>query len=265
MRNYQRYILSLVSVMITTFAIHASATEQNDSIKILWIGNSFTFVNDVPSMVQEIASSQKMNMSCSRILKSGETLKGHLSNPALSEALMKGGWDYVIVQEQSSITAVSTSSVQKNVYPYAHTIDSLAVTGSPKTKVIFYMTWGHKNGNIRNVEKYPLDDDYVGMQERVKTSYIEMAHNNNAWCAPVGMAWQIVRNEKPNLRLYKQDCYHPSIAGSYLSANVIFTTIYQRRYQSDFDAGLEASVAEYLQRIAQNTVLNNKSLLNISD
>lgn len=263
MKNLTKHLYLLLSVLIMALNINAQATEQNDSLRILWIGNSFTFVNDLPSMLQKIASSQKVNVSCTRFLKSGERLKGHLTNPQLINALKKGGWDYIIVQEQSSITAVSTASVQKNVYPYAHTINSLAIAGSPNAHVIFYMTWGHKYGNIRQIEDYPLDDNYIGMQERVKTSYIEMTHDNNAWCAPVGMAWKTVRSEKPALRLYKQDCYHPSVAGSYLSANVIFTTIYQKQYQSDYNADLDPEVAEYLQHVAQNTVLTNKKLLNI--
>lgn len=52
-------------------------------------------------------------------------------------------------------------------------------------------------------------------------------------------------------------------SGSYLAANVIFTTILQRPYQTAFTAELPAEQAEYLQRTAQRTVLDNLVLLNI--
>jgi hypothetical protein len=95
------------------------------------------------------------------------------------------------------------------------------------------------------------------------TSYLEMAYDNNAWCAPVGMAWQKVRYERPNLQLYMADRSHPSKAGSYLAANVIYTTILQRGYQSQFNSSLDPELAEYLQQIAQRTVLDNLTLINI--
>lgn len=63
--------------------------------------------------------------------------------------------------------------------------------------------------------------------------------------------------------LYRPDCYHPAVPGSYLAANVIFTTILQRPYQTAFTAELPAEQAEYLQRTAQRTVLDNLVLLNI--
>jgi hypothetical protein len=101
------------------------------------------------------------------------------------------------------------------------------------------------------------------MQERLKTSYLERAYDNDGWCAPVGMAWKKVRQERPNLQLYMADRCHPSLVGSYLAANVIYATIIQSGYQSEFNSKLDPELAEYLQQIAQRTVLDNLQLLNI--
>ena len=101
------------------------------------------------------------------------------------------------------------------------------------------------------------------MQERLKTTYLEMAHMNNSWCAPVGMAWKKIREEHPDYQIYEDDCTHPSILGSYLAANVIFTTIYQRQYQTSVKCGIADSQAEVIQQTAQQTVLENLRLLNI--
>lgn len=260
-------VLAVIFALFATFNASAKNPEPADSVKILFIGNSFTYFNDMPDMVRDIAKTQKLAYSCTRIVKGGERLSGHLKNPKLQKALAKGGWDYVIIQEQSSDPAGPTADVIKKVYPAAHTLDSLVIAGSPDAKVIFYMTWGHKYGSIFNVRNndhsYPITDSYESMYERLKTSYLEMAYDNNAWCAPVGMAWNTARKHLPDLQLYKQDTFHPSVAGSYLAANVIFTTILQRNYQTDYDAGLPASTAEALQQIAQSTVLDNLTLLNI--
>ena len=250
---------SLLLLLVPFFA----QARDTDSLRVLWVGNSYTYYNDMPSTVQQIAATQKVKLSCTRFLKGGERLSGHLKNQKLLDAIAAGGWDYVILQEQSSAPAMPTRQVAREVYPAARTLDSLVHVASPDARVIFYMTWGHKNGNRFPIPEYPPANSYGTMQERLITSYLEMAYDNGAWCAPVGMAWRAVRSERPDCILYRPDCYHPAVPGSYLAANVIFTTILQRPYQTAFTAELPAEQAEYLQRTAQRTVLDNLVLLNI--
>lgn len=90
-----------------------------------------------------------------------------------------------------------------------------------------------------------------------------MAYQNDAWCAPVGMVWKRVRAERPYQSLYWPDGSHPSVLGSYLAANVIFSTLFQRHYQTTYTADLDAELAEYIQQVAQQTVLDNRRLLNL--
>ena len=139
-----------------------------------------------------------------------------------------------------------TRQVAREVYPAARTLDSLVHVASPDARVIFYMTWGHKNGNRFPIPEYPPANSYGTMQERLITSYLEMAYDNDAWCAPVGMAWRRVRAERPDYVLYAQDCFHPGPLGSYLAANVIFTTIYGKPYQTACTLDFPAEQAEYI-------------------
>lgn len=252
----------LFIALAALFALDSQA-QQRDSLRVLWVGNSFTMRNDLPEMVRRIASTQKKKLSMTRFLKGGERFTGHLENRKLLDALAAGGWDYVILQEQSGAPAMATARVAREVYPAARKLDSLVHAGSPEAKVIFYMTWGHKYGHRKPVAGYPLANGYEGMQERLKTSYLEMTYDNDARCAPVGMAWRRIRHEHPEWLLYVADCYHPAVAGSYLAANVIFTTIFPKPYQTNFTADLPAEQAEILQQTAQRTVLDNLELLNI--
>lgn len=256
-------IAALVMPLLAEAQHNAGTANERDSLRILWVGNSFTYYNDLPSMVQRIASTQKIKLAYAQMTKGGERLAGHLENRKLLDTIARGGWDYVVLQEQSSMPAMSTQSVAREVYPAAHRLDSLIHAASPQAHVVFYMTWGHKYGNRKPIAGYPPINTYEGMQERLITSYLEMTYDNGAWCAPVGMAWRRVRSERPDLQLYRQDCFHPSAAGSYLAANVIFTTIFRRRYQSDYTADLAPDVAEYLQQTAQQSVLDNLVLLNL--
>ena len=235
-----------------------------ETAKVLWIGNSYTFYNDLPKMTANIAARNNITLENTEVLKGGERWSGHLQNPGLIEQLQKGGWDFIIMQEFSSGPAYSTKYVAENIIPYAETIDSIAHAYSPDAQTVLYMTWGHRNGNIRQTP-YPLDDNYNDMQERIKTTYIDLAYDLNAWCAPVGIAWQNVRAKYPEIDLYTPDDFHPSLAGSWLAANAIFTTLYQKPYSTPGPDGLNATEAKNLQDIAEDAVFNNFKLLNIKN
>lgn len=144
--------------------IRRMRAEKSDSTQIFFIGNSYTFYNDMPSMVRDLAASLNLKMAPSRCLKGGQTLKGHLKHKFLTETLADGGFDYVVIQDASYTPSYSTREVLENVYPYAQRIDSLAKAGSPGVKTIYYMTWGHKDGILHHQTDYPLDDTYKMMQ-----------------------------------------------------------------------------------------------------
>ena len=103
----------------------AGQAKDADSLRVLWVGNSYTYYNDMPAIVQKIAATQKVKVSCTRFLKGGERFSGHLTNQKLLKALAAGGWDYVVLQEQSSAPAMPTRQVAREVYPQARTLDSL--------------------------------------------------------------------------------------------------------------------------------------------
>ena len=246
----------------------ASGAEKSDSTRVLFIGNSYTYYNDMPVTLQKLASSlptaERLNIAFRKFTPGGCTLRKHAANKELLDAIAEGGWDYVVIQEQSSAPARHSSSVAAGTYPYAHLLDSLVMAANPAAHVIFYMTWGHKDGCQPEHDGYPLIDDYEGMQARLATSYVEMAYDNGAWCAPVGLAWRRVRQERPFVSLYTPDRSHPSRTGSYLAANVILSTILQKPYQSSYSDGLDPELCEYIQTVAQQTVLANLRVLNIA-
>lgn len=259
----KRKICFTISVLFLLVSFNGYAQAGKDSVRVLFIGNSYTYFNGLPKLVQKIAATQGLNIAYTQCTPGGAYLSNHIQNKNTIQAIKQGRWNYVIIQEQSGIPSMPTETVIRHTYPAAHALDSLILAYNKQAKVIFYMTWGHKDGCQDKVDNYPLNSTYAGMQERVKTTYLEMAYQNNAWCAPAGIAWQRVRSERPDYRLYMPDRSHPSVLGSYLAANVIFSTIYQLPYQTSETAELSAEQAEYIQQVAQQTVFNNLILLNI--
>lgn len=269
MKTIFKIMLAVAFAVSASIAANAATpkrmrAEKSDSLQILFVGNSYTFYNDLPRIVSKLAATQGIKLAPSRALKGGETLKGHLNHEFLPKILAEGGFNYVVIQDASYTPSYSTADVRKDVYPYAHRVDSLAKAGSPGVQTIYYMTWGHKDGILHHKTDYPLNHTYEGMQERLKTSYLEMAYENGGICAPVGMAWQKVINERPDIELYSlKDRYHPSKEGSYLAACTILSTILGHPFESDYFAGLPESTARYLQKIAGETVKDNLSILGI--
>lgn len=227
-----------------------------DSVRILWIGNSFTFYNDVPKMVEDMGALNGVAISTTCVLKGGEKFSGHLQNPELYRQLVKGGWDYVVLQEFSSTPAYSTRYVAEHILPYAAAIDSLAKKFSPEVTTVYYMTWGHKYGNTRQTD-YPLDDTYESMQERIFTTYTDMAYENGGALAPVGVAWRNVRAGHPEIELYIEDNFHPSLAGSYLAASTLFATMAGGAFTPLAVEGLDGQVRQILYDEAVNAVVTS--------
>ena len=156
-----------------------------------------------------------------------------------------------------------TGQVAREVHPCGPDARQSGACSVARRPGDFLHDLGHKYGNRKLVAEYPLSNGYEGMQERLKTSYLEMAYDNGAWCAPVGMAWRAVRSERPRL--------HPLPARLLPSRGSGQLSGCQRHFHDDpptslpdgFTAELPAEQAEYLQRTAQRTVLDNLVLLNI--
>ena len=228
----------------------AASLLMQDSIRALFIGNSYTFFNRMPKQLQAIAHSCGKPLSVKQTANPGWRLKQHLESPKSTGSIEEGGWDYVVLQEQSKAPAQERQEVETQVYPAATSLDSLRRIYAPKGKTVFYMTWGRDN------------ETFDSMQQRLAESYLELTERLDARCAPVGIAWKRVRQERPDLKLHKPDQSHPTKAGSYLTACVFYTTFFSEPFSSDYYDGLPEEDARYLQRIAQEVVLSNPVLWN---
>ena len=121
------------------------------------------------------------------------------------------------------------------------------------------MTWGRQNGDAGNCEFFEPLCTYEGMQQRLIESYTEMAENNDASVAPVGVAWQTVREQTEDaISLYTGDGSHPNIYGSYLAACVFYSAMFQKSaVGANFPNNISEADAEILQTVASETVLNS--------
>ena len=233
--------------------------------EVLFVGNSYTYGNNLPELIKQIALSFGDTLVHDSSTPGGATFNAHSTSAQTIAKINQQQWDYVVLQAQSQEPSFSPSQVANDTYPYAQQLVNLIAANDSCTEPIFFMTWGRKYGDQQNCQFYPPICTYNGMQQRLRESYLEMTFNNNATCAPVGMAWKKSIQLDSTLNLFASDNSHPSIYGSYLSACTFYSTIFKKSCigSTYWPNGIDSITALSLQTIATNTVLDSLVTWNI--
>lgn len=249
--------------LIGALALAAGAAPAQGT-RVLFIGNSYTSVNNLPDMTRQLALSLGQTLTVASSNPGGYTFQQHCSNTATRALIDQGNWNFVVLQEQSQLPSFPPAQVASDCLPFAAAlVDSIAAY-SPCAEAVFYMTWGRENGDAQNCASWPPVCTYEGMQQQLRQSYLQMAQDNNAECAPAGAAWKRVRSQYPQINLYSSDGSHPSVAGSYLVACTMYSTFFrQPTIGATYTAALDAATAATLQQVASSVVLDSMATWNI--
>src|SRR5256886_12339646 len=217
-------------------------TEASGCTRVLFIGNSYTYVNDLPAMFAELAHSGGHRVEAGMVAVGGSTLGEHAASAATAAKLTSTRWDLVVLQEQSQIPSVDQLR-QSEMYPAARRLaDTIYRQGG---RPIFFLTWAHRDGWPEN--GLP---DYASMQSAIDDGYLAIAAEEQAAVAPVGVAWSSVMSQ-PHPALWQDDGSHPTTAGTYLAACVFYATIYHQSPRGlAYHADLSAVDAPLLQSSA---------------
>lgn len=181
------------------------------SIRVLFVGNSYTLYNDLPwvTSVLSFSAPGARPLEVSSVAMMGATLKEHWEDGFALKRISEGPWDYVVLQGQSQRPMTDPEEIRK----YARLFDREIKAAGAKT--VLFATWARRD----RPEQQPVIDEVYG----------GLARELGAELAPVGAAWQSALAARPDLILYRDDAdNHPTAAGTYLTACVIFSTIYGR-------------------------------------
>lgn len=231
-------------------------------VKVLFIGNSYTYYNWSSYMLKEIAWKEGLDVEVSLSAHSGFTIEKHLSHGVTTAFVNAGGYDYAIVQEYNDRVAVVGANLAKGslgteASKYVEdmkTMLSNIKAQSPSVVPLIEMSWGTKNGVGSLINKNWTD--YATMQGYVTEGTRYMASEASVNYTLLGEAWRKVRTERPSLEMYHTDLHHPSYAGSYLKACVNYLTLSGKKFGADpCDCLLDAETAAYLRGVAEAVVL----------
>ena len=220
-----------------TFSTSATEPPRN----VLFIGNSYTYGNGgmdvrLQEMVDEVHP--ELNFNAEAVTSGGATLESHYNNASTITTIETGGWDYVILQEQSTRPIDNPELM----YQYATLLDGV-ITGAG-AETAFFMTWARA-----------FDPSMI---EGLAAAYDTIGEQLDAMVCPVGRAWQNSLLQDPELILHLSDDSHPNVWGTYLSICVFYACLFGEspegiNYVNDPQITVEQR--DFLQTIAWETVL----------
>ena len=241
-------------ILIFPLALSFSANSQST---VLFIGNSYTYANDLPVMFQSLSGSLNKTVTAGSKTNGGFTFQDQWNDPATFNAIHQQEWDLVIIQGQSQEPSFPVTQVNSASLPFAEAIADSVYASSDCTNLMYYMTWGRENGD----PQWDSINTFDKMNERLVNAYMRFADSTDAMISPVAVAWKYVRDHSPAIQLYSGDGSHPSLAGTYLIACTFFASVFQETpVGANYLAGLDQSTAAILQNAAATTVLNDLDL-----
>ncbi len=240
------------------------AFSQGKTKRVLFLGNSYTYVNDLPKTIADMALTTGDTLIYESNCPGGYTLQGHATNTTSLSKIAQGNWDYVVLQEQSQFPSFPINQVETDVFPYAKKLDSLIHVSNPCAQTVFYMTWGRKNGDASNCPSWPPVCTYEGMDSLLRLRYEMMTKANYATLSPVSVVWRNLRTNVPLLDLYQSDESHPSEAGTYAAACSFYTVFFRKDPTAiTFKSTLALADAANIRNASKTIVYNNNWMWNI--
>ncbi|NLE67883.1 MAG: SGNH/GDSL hydrolase family protein [Lentisphaerae bacterium] len=215
----------------------ARAGEGPKPVRALFIGNSHTSYNNLPHMIAELAKAGGRPLFAYAMeTPGGCTFEKHWQDGKAAERIAAGGWDFVVLQEQSLMPLTNATSMAV----YAEKLDGEIKKQGART--LLYQTWARQNTPERQAE--------------LSRVYLDLGRKLEAAVAPVGMAWERALKANPNCGLHRPDKNHASKAGTYLAACVFYAVIYGVSPEGlpGGIADLDDGEARPLQAIAWQTV-----------
>jgi hypothetical protein len=192
--------------------------DDPDSLDVLFIGNSYMLMHDVPDLVAALGEQAGIELHTELLAMGGKDFDYHLSSSRTADALAEGDWDVVVLQSHSLDPIRDPEGFLEAGEALA------AMVRQAGAEPILFETWPRKAGS----------DYYMfgrgggnpdAMHRLVHAGYHELAERTGADVIDVAAAWRALHRVAPDLDPYTRDANHPGRLGSYLTANVVFAAL----------------------------------------
>jgi hypothetical protein len=203
-RNGLLAVLVVVGACFPTAPASSEPELIGEGRRVLFIGNSYLYTQDIAGIVQALADSGGVELAVETVAAPDMALIDHWKDGLATREIAGGGWEWVVLQQGPSSTDVNRDSLRLVTGFFAAEIAK--VNG----KVALFSAWPSR----------PRRQDFP----RAIESYTLAAADVGGILLPVATAWLETWEREPSAELYADDL-HPSIQGAYLTALVIYARL----------------------------------------
>lgn len=200
-------LLALVCLSVSTMACSKHRSDTNVATKILFVGNSLTYTNDLPAIVTKLAEKKGVKIETEMLAHPNYALEDHLNDGAIQSLLANKHFDFVVVQQGPS----SQSEGRAMLLNDGARIKGLCDTYN--SKLAFFMVW-------------PAYSNFQTFDGVIK-NYTDAAVATNSLLCPVGKIWKEYMITTNDYSYYGPDMFHPSQMGSEKAAQIIYETLFK--------------------------------------
>ncbi len=213
--------------------------------RILFIGNSYTYFNNLWDIFALAANGEGYSVEIDHITQGGYSLK-QMADPRdpfgaeVEKALAGEKYDAVFLQEQSLLPATNPAAFYDGVRALAKKIKNNGAAG------VLYQTWARRPDSA-DLAANGLTHESMTM--KLAAAYEAIAKECGLFLSQTGSAFYNITLNHPEIELYDSDKTHPSLAGSYLAAICHYAVIYGK---SPIGISYARSIGAEKARILQN-------------
>lgn len=194
-----------VAPTIVSVVCKPKSSLSEDNTNLLFIGNSLTYTNELPSIVERLAKERNLKVGTQMVAYPNYALEDHWSDGCIQDLINSKKFDFVIVQQGPS----SQEEGRVMLLEYGEKLKDLC--NKNDAKLAFFMVWPAK-------ANYHMFDGVI-------LNYTNAALKSDALLCPVGTYWK-TQCDKGDFSYYGPDNFHPSAKGSEMAAQTILRTLF---------------------------------------
>lgn len=231
------------------------AIERKDVKKVAILGNSFTHYFASAFLLKELARSQGHQIDIRVHAKGSQYFSDHLTLERSRFVTDETGYDFVLMQEQSTRYSDYAKSPQEATLSDCRSLSARFREGSPAATIILENTWPFPKSNWNG---FGSSAEFE-RQLLQGTMAVARADENVNRVSPIGVAFD--KAVAAGLSdLFYTDSKHPNRNGAYLKSCVNYLMMFGERFDANAsDGGCDPAVASRLRSIAEETVIGHES------
>lgn len=244
-RSVMKMRFSLLVPLFTILFIGCTTQPSSPPTKVLFIGSSMIYTNDMPGMFKETALSMKQNILVESSTAPGYNLNKHLQSDETLSKIKSQKWDYVIILPHT-VTLINEERREKELIPNIRKIKTLIEENGSQMYIL-------TNSAFKRGYMIRGADSFTSMQKLMIESLDKISTMENVQRIPMGDAWLAYHGKHKETNLWARDAEKPNPAGTFLSVQLLYQYIFGEAPSEDayippmVDAGTARSIRNFIQ------------------